>query len=317
MEVGIGIDMGGTKIKIGLVKDGEILASTKIQASAHVSLEERLGAIANEVDGLLAGNKYALAGIGLAFPGIVDSDQNKILSRYVKYPDAQMVNLSAWAMERWDVPFVLENDARAALMGEWQYGAGKHCDNLILITLGTGVGSAALINGKLLRGKHYLAGNLGGHMSINLHGDTCNCGNIGCVEAEASTWALQKNVMRYSDFYSSALALEEELNFNVVFHRAGEGDKLANRIKDNCLKAWSLGIINCIHAYDPERVVIGGGIMKSKDLIIPYVQEMINRDSWIKDNKIELVAAQQVEYAGILGMYYLITLLKKKDRPIL
>src|SRR3990170_7444612 len=110
-----------------------------------------------------------------------------------------------WAMERWGVPLVLENDARAALVGEWQYGAGKDCDNVVLITLGTGVGTAALINGKLLHGKHFLAGSLGGHMSINLHGDVCNCGNLGCVESEASTWALQKLVTRDRNFHSSTL----------------------------------------------------------------------------------------------------------------
>lgn len=302
--------MGGTRIKIGLVKDGEILASSLIQASAHVNLEERLMEIGNEADRLLIENKCEPLGIGLAFPGIVDSKENRILSKYVKYPDAQKVNLSEWARRRWHVPLVLENDARAALVGEWQYGAGRECDNLVLITLGTGVGTAAMINGKLLYGKHFLAGSLGGHMSINLHGDVCNCGNLGCVESEASTWALEKLVGRDPDFDASALSKEPEINFSVVFNHAKKADKLAMRIQENSLKAWSLAIINLIHAYDPERVVIGGGIMKSKGLIIPYVQEMITKDTWIKDHVIELVTAQQVEYAGILGMYHLITLIK-------
>jgi glucokinase len=237
--------------------------------------------------------------------------KSKILSKYVKYPDAQHVDLSHWAHTRWKVPLVLENDARAALVGEWQYGAGKGCDNLVLITLGTGVGTAALINGKLLHGKHYLAGSLGGHMSINLHGDVCNCGNLGCVESEASTWALQKLVTRDPSFHSSTLSKESEINFSVVFNHARAGDKLAMMIQQNSLKAWSLAIINLIHAYDPERVVIGGGIMRSKDLIIPYAQEMIKKDTWINDHVVELVAAKQVEYAGILGMYHLITLINK------
>jgi glucokinase len=311
MEVGIGIDMGGTRIKIGLVKDGTLVAGTKIPASAHVTLEERLEEIGAQVDLMLKENKCTASGIGIAFPGIVDSDRSIILSRYVKYPDAKKVNLPAWAMKRWGIPLALENDARAALIGEWQYGAGRDCNDLVLITLGTGVGSAALINGKLLKGKHYLAGNLGGHISINLHGDECNCGSIGCVESEASTWALQKNIIKSPDFKTSALAQESEINFNAVFDCARQGDALAIRIQENCLKAWSLGILNMILSYDPERVVIGGGIMKSKDLLIPHVQQLIKNDSWINDNHIELVVAEQVEYAGILGMYYLLTLLKK------
>jgi glucokinase len=203
MEVGIGIDMGGTRIKIGLVKDGSLVAGMKIPASAHITLEERLEEIATQVDLMLKENNCTPSGIGIAFPGIVDSDKSIILSKYVKYPDAKKVNLPAWAKKRWGIPLALENDARAALIGEWQYGAGRNCDNLVLVTLGTGVGSAALINGKLLKGKHYLAGNLGGHISINLHGDECNCGSTGCVESEASTWALKKNVLKSPDFQRS------------------------------------------------------------------------------------------------------------------
>lgn len=306
MKAGIGIDMGGTRIKIGLVNNGELLASTIVQSSAHVNLEERLFEIGNEVDRLLAEAQCEPLGVGLAFPGIVDTVENKIISKYVKFPDAQRVNLDAWAQKRWHVPIVAENDARAALVGEWQYGAGKGCDNLVLITLGTGVGTAALMNGNLLHGKHYLAGSLGGHMSINLHGEVCNCGNLGCVESEASTWTLQKLAVRDPEFSSSTLSKEPEINFGVVFSHAKNGDRVAVAIQENSLKAWSLAIINLIHAYDPERVVIGGGVMKSKDLIIPYVEKMIKKDTWINAHRIELVPAQQVEFAGILGMCHLL-----------
>ena len=150
-------------------------------------------------------------------------------------------------------------------------------------------------------------------MSINLHGDVCNCGNVGCVESEASTWALQRQILRSPDHKSSKLFDELEINFNLVFRHAREGDELAIKIRENSLKAWSLAIINLIHAYDPERVVIGGGIMKSKELIIPYVQSMIEKDTWIRDHVVELVPAEQVEYAGILGMYHLIGSLKNKQ----
>jgi glucokinase len=307
MKVGIGVDMGGTRIKIGLVDAGKIIAAESIPAAAEVSLAQRLEEIAVEVNRLLAANNCSAKGIGIAFPGIVDSTRKKILSKYVKYPDARQIDLEAWAQKKWGIPLAAENDARAALVGEWQYGAGRDCNDLVLITLGTGVGSAALVEGKILRGKHHLAGNLGGHLSINFQGEQCNCGHIGCVESEASTWALRKNVMRSADFKSSALSVEKEIDFNTVFRCAAAGDKLAGEIREHCLKVWSFAIMNLILSYDPERVVIGGGIMKSKDLIIPHVKEMIKNDNWINDNHIDLVAAEQVEYAGILGMYYLIT----------
>lgn len=309
MTVNIGIDMGGTRIKTGLVRDGVLVDSTKIRASSHVTLEERLPVITEEINRLLKVHRVTPSGVGLAFPGIVDSDRKEILSKYVKYADAQSVDLVGWAHKEWGVPFAIENDARAALVGEWQYGAGRHCDNLVLITLGTGVGTAAMMYGKLLKGKNYLAGNLGGHMSVNLHGRECNCGNTGCVESEASTWALQKYISEEPGFHSSALASVAGIGFENIFQSALAGDALAIRIKDNCLKAWSLGIINLICAYDPERVVIGGGIMQSKDLIIPFIKEMILKDSWIRDNSIELVAAEQIESAGILGMSWLVSTL--------
>lgn len=306
MEAGIGIDMGGTRIKMGLVSSGKLLASKKIEASAHISLKDRLVEIEKEVDEILNENNISPIGIGIAFPGIVDSNQDKILSKYVKYPDAQSVDLHQWAWDNWRIPLKLENDARAALVGEWQYGAGKNCDNLVLITLGTGVGTAVLINGQILRGAHFLAGNLGGHMTINIHGSDCNCGNIGCLESESSTWVLQHKVKNSPLFQASTLSLEDEINFHALFKRANEGDELAIQIRESCLRAWAVGVINLLHAYDPERIVIGGGIMKSKDIIIPYIREMIGKYSWIQNNEIEVVPAEQTENAGILGVCHLL-----------
>ena len=317
MEVGIGIDMGGTRIKIGLVSKGTIVAASVISASAHVTLEERLEQIADHIDAMLTENNCAPTGIGIAFPGIVDSDKRIILSRYVKYPDAQNVNLSGWSKRRFGVGFEIENDARAALIGEWQYGAGRGCDNLVLVTLGTGFGTAALIHGKLLKGKHYHAGNLGGHISINFHGDDCNCGSVGCVETEGSTWALQRNITKDPEYATSALSAVSDVNFNTLFEFADQGDALAIRVRENCLNAWATGILNLILSYDPERIVIGGGIMKGNDLIIPQVRNLINRDSWINYYPIDLAVAQQVEYAGILGMYYILNTPKKEHKPVL
>jgi glucokinase len=302
MKACVGIDMGGTSIKIGLVSEGVLIDSAKLPASAHVTLQQRLDELVDPINAMLMSHNADVTGIGLAFPGIVDSRRKKILSRYVKYPDARKVDMAAWAEKAWHVPFAVENDARAALIGEWKYGAGRGCDDLVLITLGTGVGSAAMMGGKLLRGRNYLAGNLGGHMSVNLHGRQCNCGNTGCVESEASTWALKEYVHQLPGFDQSALSREKEINFENVFSWAEKGDALALKVKESALKAWSLGIINLLLAYDPERVIIGGGIMRSKHAIIPFVEEMIKKNTWISDNNIELVAAGQVEHAGILGM---------------
>jgi len=292
MEVGIGVDMGGTRIKIGLVRQGKLVADATIPASSHVSLAERLIEIADKVDQLLKDHDCVPAGIGVAFPGIVDHVNCKVLSKYVKYPDAQDVDFIKWAKERWNIPAALLNDAKAALLGEWQYGTGVGGRDLVLVTLGTGVGSGVMIDGKLLSGRNFVAGNLGGHMTINVHGKECNCGNIGCLETEASAWTLRE---------------QQDLDFKTLFDQAAKGDKTSIDIQANCLKAWSLGIISLIHAFDPERVVVGGGIMQSGDIVLSKIREMIAKHSWVKNNPPEIVAAAHPDFAGILGMYYMVT----------
>src|SRR5690606_38035665 len=147
--------MGGTRIKMALVQeDGELVRVETLDARADLNMEQRLEELVEDID-LLLGNEYQLAGIGISFPGIVDFPNRRIISKYVKYPEAHNTDLQAWAQRHWQVPLVVENDARAALVGEWQYGAGQDTDNLLMVTLGTGMGSAVLIDGQLLRGRNY------------------------------------------------------------------------------------------------------------------------------------------------------------------
>lgn len=306
MKVAVGVDMGGTTIKLGLVYNGAVVGKATLAASSHIDLTTRLDEIADKVDEMLAEHKATPVGIGIAFPGIIDSVHQKVLSRYVKYPDAQDVNFEQWAKSRWNVPVVVENDAKAALVGEWQFGSGKGASDVVLITLGTGVGSAVMINGKLLSGRNFLAGNLGGHMTINVNGSTCNCGNIGCVESEGSTWALAHQVRKSPNLADSPLSVEQDVDFRKIFKYAEQGDRLATEIRDRCLMTWSLGIINMIHAFDPEKVVIGGGIIESHQVILPYLRHMIITHSWVKNNPPELVVAMHPNSAGLLGLYHLL-----------
>lgn len=307
MKVAIGVDMGGTTIKLGLIRNGDVVGHALLPASSHVNLVTRLEETADKVDALLAENNAEPIGIGIAFPGIIDNIHYKVLSKYVKYPDAQDVDFSQWAANRWNIPVAVENDAKAALIGEWKFGNGKGANDLVLITLGTGVGSAVMMDGRVLSGRNFTAGNLGGHMTINLHGKVCNCGNIGCVETEGSTWALADDVRSAPEFLRSSLSKESDIHFKNLFEHAAQGDILATQVRDKCLKTWSLGIINLIHAFDPERVVIGGGIMESQHILLPHIQRMIATHAWVKNNPPELLAAAHPQTAALLGMYHLLT----------
>jgi glucokinase len=305
----VGIDLGGTRIKVGLVLDGILLDSEIIDANSSFGLRDQLPKIELLIDSLLArNNKYLteIKGIGSTFPGIVDSNQNKILSTNVKYPDAATVDLLAWVYEKFSVPFVLDNDARLSLLGEWKYGAGKGTDDLVMMTLGTGIGGAALMEGNLVRGKHFVAGCLGGHFSINYKGIKCQCGNIGCVETEASTWRLPEMAKNSPIFTKSALSKVERIDYENVFKHASSGDVLAMELKKHSIWAWGIGIVNMIHAYDPEQVIVGGGIIKYNDEVIESFQEIVNQHAWTPWGKVKVVKAKWPEHNAILGCEYLL-----------
>ena len=304
-EVFAGIDFGGTRIKIALIFENEIVAEKNIEAVSESTFEDRLIDISLEIKDFSRGTDFKVSGIGFAFPGIVNFQTNVILSKYVKYPGAESIDLNAWAKANFDVPLVIENDARAALIGEWKHGAGVGSSDLVLVTLGTGVGTGVLVNGAPLRGKNFIGGNLGGHTTINFEGNICNCGNVGCVESESSTWVLTEIARKSLDFSSSKLSEVEVIDFKNLFQLSEAGDALAIELKNRCLKVWALCVINLLHAYDPEKVIFGGGIMKSSHIILPYIKDMIDKHAWINSSDVELVEAFQLENAGIFGVYEL------------
>ena len=171
--IAIVMDIGGTKIKLGLVADNKILCTTSIEAQSSKGLTSMLPVIENLVNGMLRKNNIhanEISGVGISIPGIVDSVQKKILSIDNKFNDVVDINLSDWIYNTWQTKLEIENDARCALIGEWQFGKGKGYDNVVLMTIGTGIGSSAVIEGKILRGKHSQAGCFGGHFTVNLNG---------------------------------------------------------------------------------------------------------------------------------------------------
>lgn len=299
----IAIDMGGTRIKIGIVQDGILLDSTSIDAYSTNGLRSRLPYIREAVENLLKPQQLSLSdlgGLGIASPGIVDSHRKKVLSIDKKFGDAPEIDLEEWSQKMFNLPFFIENDARSALVGEWKYGNAQNHDNAILMTLGTGIGSAAIIEGKLLKGKHFTAGILGGHSVINYKGNVCNCGNKGCVETEASTWNLA-NMRKSEDLPASSV-----VDYEMIFTLAEEGNTKALEIRNQSLQAWSACAVNLIHAYDPEILVLTGGIMASSSSIIPYLRNYIETYAWTPWGKVHLTEGKFSGTAALLGIAHLI-----------
>lgn len=296
-EGSIGIDLGGTRIKIGVVADGEVIAKTIVPAQSANGLKAHLPVLKEAVDKLVMEAGLASPkGIGLAFPGLVDPRAQKILSTNQKYDDALDLDMAAWVQEAWGVPFLLDNDARMAAVGEWKYGAGRDTENLVVMTIGTGIGTSAILEGKLLRGKHFQAGCLGGHFTVQYHGRRCTCGNIGCVEAHGSTWSLPLDL--------AERGTSDIKDFATLFEEAKKGNTLAVSLQQDYLDVWAAGIINLIHAYDPEVVVLGGGVLNSADTIIPYITRRVHQYAWCPWGKVKIRPTQLLSNAGILGVVH-------------
>lgn len=309
MKYTIAIDLGGTIIKIGLLNEGQLIDRKEIIAQSASGLKPQLANIESVINQLLDTNQLKIVdvlGIGLSFAGLVDSASNRILSTNQKYDDGPDTDLVGWAREKWNCPLFAMNDARMALLGEWQHGAGQGCTELVAVTLGTGIGSAVLLGGELMIGKHFQAGNLGGHFVVNHAGSLCTCGNIGCVEAEASTWRLPSLLMEHSMFADSSMKSEKHLDFKALLHHAGNSDRVASEVLDHCLSVWSAGIITMIHAFDPEMIIISGGIMKSSAVILPALQEKVNQLAWTPWGKVRLVEAKFPDSAALFGADYLV-----------
>jgi glucokinase len=241
------------------------------------------------------------AGLALSFCGLVDSSTARIISTNAKYDDAPGLDLQGWCREAFDLPFRAENDARMALLGEWHAGAGMGFEEIVMMTIGTGIGGAAMLQGRLLRGKHFQAGCLGGHFPVLFDGRRCTCGALGCAEAEASAWSLPEVCRSMAGFESSRLAAEPQITFENLFRHAEGGDSVATRARDRCLAVWSAAAIALIHAYDPEIVLLGGGVMKSAPVILPFVQSYVDRHAWTPWGRVDVRSAQLGNDAALLG----------------
>jgi glucokinase len=303
----IAIDFGGTRIKLGLIDQGETRAMRVIEAESRAGLATRLPAIQEAIRSAAADAEVSLKecrGIGMALPCLIRGD--RIVSTIDKYPDATQIDLPAWSSESLGLPLVLENDANAALAGEWRYGAGRGLRSVVLMTLGTGIGTSAVIDGVPLRGQHGQAGCLGGHVTINIDGERCVCGNVGCVESEASTWAMPKHAKSDPDFAASVLAREPVLDYRAVFTHADAGDALSARLRDRAIAVWSAAAVTLVHAYDPEAVILGGGIMKSPGPIVAAMQKYLDEHAWVGWGKVKVIRSELDDSAALIGMEYLV-----------
>jgi glucokinase len=295
----LAVDLGGTHATCALVEGGRILASETVSLPDAGSLADALSVIAAPLDRMHAETRAEAIGFG--FCGLVDSRHTRIASTNGKYTDAVSLDLSQWARARFGLHLRLENDARLALLGECYAGAAQGETDVVMFTLGTGIGGVAMIGGRLLRGKHEQAGVLGGHTPVTMNGRRCTCGGIGCAESEASGWALPLIANSWRGYAASALA-SRKIDFENLFSCAADGDPVAEEIVNHCLRVWGAAAVAAIHAFDPDLLVYGGGVMKSADAILPFLQEYVRRNAWTPWGTVRVRAAQLGNEAALLGV---------------
>lgn len=301
----IGVDVGGTTVKIGIfteqgeLKDKWEIVTRKEEGGSYIlsdiaaSLEEKLAA--ENID------KLDVLGIGLGIPGPITSDGTVL----------KCVNLG------WGVFNVAEevkkltgidnikvgNDANVAALGEMWQGGGKGYQNMVMITLGTGVGGGIIIDGNILTGSKGAAGEIG-HISVNFsEEDTCNCGKRGCLEQFASATGIVKEAKRMllvSDKPSKLRELQY-LSAKTIFDAAKEGDELANDLVDQLTKYLGIAASHIAAVVDPEAFVIGGGVSKAGRILTNRIKENYEKNVMYALRNKEFKLAELGNDAGIYG----------------
>ena len=300
----LSVDLGGSHITVAVVVEGAALAMERCETQARL-LSTELPAVAAMAHRCLAAcdaDPSDIVGLALGFCGIVDAGSGEILSTLDKYTDAPSLDLHEWAKREFNLSLRIQNDACLALLGEVSTGAARGMRDVVMVTLGTGIGGAAMIGGQLLQSRHGQAGCLGGHLPVNFAGRLCACGAIGCAETEASTAALPWLLRRAPGFSQSALAQVAAPNFKALFEAADAGDSAARWVLDHCIKIWSVLTVALVHAYGPELVLFGGGVLERGNSLIDPIRSYVRHHVWRTSRGLPRIERAQLgQDAALIG----------------
>ncbi len=279
-----GMDFGGTNLKLGVFSaDGSTVAFDEMPIQGLIKDESILGGLLGASTGFVRG--YSLNAGGLAVKGMVDSRTGFVLDDIGAGAMLAGINIRDEFSRALGFPVEIDNDARSYAWGEYLYGAGQGSRVMVCMTLGTGFGCALVADEKPYEGSDPLGGILGGHISIDRNGPECPCGNRGCLELYCSATALGKIIR---EAYPE---LNEDNLLHTYFDLIRKGRRQYRKALEEFQENLALGIVNVIHAYGPDTVVLGGGVMNSSDIILPRVIELVHRRAWTYPRKKVKIAA--------------------------
>ena len=306
----LSIDLGGTKIITAIVSNnGQIVAKEYCLTLAEEGPPSVINRVLSAIDHLLSVKNMDLSqldSISLAAAGAIDFDQGLITSS-PNLPGWHDIPLRDTVKEKYGVNTFLINDASAAALGEHRFGAGKGIRNLIMLTVGTGIGGGIIINGELYLGAGGSAGEIG-HMTIDVNGPRCSCGNIGCLETLASGTAVAREAIRRISQGESSSLTEivfgniEDITAEKVDIAAAGGDSLAAEVISQAATYLGVGMVNLVNIFNPEMIIVGGGMAKMGDrLLNPARQVVRERAFQLPAQAVCIVPAQLGEDAGVIG----------------
>lgn len=308
----VGVDLGGTNIAIGIVdEEFNIVLKDKVPTLAGRPSDEIIKDMADLIKSLVERTGISfddIAYVGIAAPGTVDPANGVVKYcnniKMFHYPIAEKL------MSHIPVKKVyLENDANAAALAEAKAGAGKGCEDLILITLGTGLGGGMVIGGKLYSGFNYAGAEIG-HMAIEYDGKPCTCGRKGCWEAYSSATGLirmtKDKLMETKDtiMWDMVEGDIEKTSGRTAFNAAKQGDKAGKEVVDMYINYLAYGMVNIVNIFQPQVFAIGGGVCGEGDYLLNPLKEIVDRDQYgtnAHDDKTVIKIAELGNDAGIIG----------------
>lgn len=297
-------DFGGTIVKLGLLENNDVTLYRQVKSPSSRTSDEWLPAIKDEVEEMCRSSGRELSdleGMVWAMPMVIEPGLRRASRTFGKFDDALQEDFAQRAEAVFGLPLLLENDARAAALGEWQFGAGNGCDDVAMITLGTGIGTAIIQHGLPLRGRSGMAGNLGGLSITHLGTSDHHRVAPGCIEGFVASWAIPQRAAEMPGFSRSSLSRVDVIDYKTIFTEAEQGDLLAIELRELAIEAWSALALNLIQSFDPARVIVGGGIMASADTILPKMREFMQRHCIQCGGDVEIVSAQLGDQAALLG----------------
>lgn len=309
----IGIDVGGTNVKIALVNEnGGIVYSNSIPTRTEMGYEYTVNSMKEAIRELLKETNSKpedIEGMGFGFPGQIDCEKG-IVKLAPNVPGWVNVPIAEIMEKEFGIPTKVDNDVRCAALGELNFGAGQGCENLICITVGTGIGSGLIVNGKLVRGASNAAGEIG-HIKLDITGGPlCGCGDRGCLEAFASGPSIVAMAEEYIKGGKSTKYRElanPEITPYVVSVAAQEGDPVARRIFTIMGEYIGVGLASVVNLLNPEKIIIGGGVAAAGDILMnPIKETLVKRAMPISGAAVEVVPAQLGNTAGVIGASLLI-----------